>query len=320
MFMKHPQRAVFCGLLAACLFCLPSTRPAAASEAAPECLEPGPEDASFAFDCVFLGGFIKGQWVNADNHQNNPLYYRYHIWGGEEWRVFSFNGTESMGRVCAIHGEHEDEFEGTEHEPHDLPIFDIHQPEAVLKFGSAQLATNCAWNPVPRHATILPTDDAVSLALVQDWLQQKGLPVAEACIVQAFRVDLDGDGQTELLVCAQNILAPDSAESAGWQPDASLPEAAPAKATRGRYSVILLGRGTRDSGRDQALPLGQFVALDEDRQAPRLYKLCHFADLNGDGILEIVVGERQGKNLRYAVYTPQGESVVSVPGHAADKP
>ena len=37
------------------------------------------------------------------------------------------------------------------------------------------------------------------------------------------------------------------------------------------------------------------------------------ADLNGDGILEIIAGERQGKSLRYAVYTSQGENVVRVP-------
>ncbi|MGE9984973.1 hypothetical protein [Desulfovibrio sp. SGI.169] len=311
MSMKHLRLAVLFGLLAAGLFCLPPTRPAFASEvpeAAPEPLEPGSEDASFAFDCVLLGGFIKGHWVNAHDHQNNPLYYRYRIWGGHDWRVFSFNGSESMGIVCAIHGDHEGEFEGTEHEPPGLPIFDIQTPEGVLKFGSARLATNCAWNPAPRQATALPTDDAASLALVQGWLRQKALPAAEARIAQAFRVDLEGDGQTELLVCAQNILAPDSAE------------AAPAQATRGRYSVILLGKGTRDSGRAQALPLIHFLAPDDGKQAPRLHKLCHFADLNGDGILEIIVEERQGKGLRYAVYTPQGERVLSVPGHAAGKP
>ena len=69
----------------------------------------------------------------------------------------------------------------------------------------------------------------------------------------------------------------------------------------------------QDSGKIQAPPLIQFLAPDDNKQAPCLHKLCYFADLNGDGILEIIAGERQGKSLRYAVYTSQGENVVRVP-------
>ena len=57
----------------------------------------------------------------------------------------------------------------------DLPIFDIQRMEDTLTFGSALLTRTCRWNPVPRHATALPMDGAASLALVQDWLLQKGL-------------------------------------------------------------------------------------------------------------------------------------------------
>lgn len=138
--------------------------------------------------------------------------------GGGKWEVYSFDGTVSTGIVCAIHSEHEGKFEGTEHRPADLPIFDIQRMEDTLTFGSALLTRTCRWNPVPRHATALPMDDAASLALVQDWLLQKGLPATEARIAQAFSVDLEDDGQTELLICAQNILAPDSMEAAKWKP------------------------------------------------------------------------------------------------------
>ena len=138
--------------------------------------------------------------------------------GGGKWEVYSFDGTVSTGIVCAIHSEHEGKFEGTEHRPADLPIFDIQRMEDTLTFGSALLTRTCRWNPVPRHATALPMDGAASLALVQDWLLQKGLPATEARIAQAFSVDLEDDGQTELLICAQNIIAPDSMEAAKWKP------------------------------------------------------------------------------------------------------
>ena len=52
----------------------------------------------------------------------------------------------------------------------------------------------------------------------------------------------------------------------------------------------------QDSGKIQAPPLIQFLAPDDNKQAPCLHKLCYFADLNGDGILEIIAGERQGKS------------------------
>ena len=70
--------------------------------------------------------------------------------------------------------------------------------EDTLTFGSALLTRTCRWNPVPRHATALPMDGAASLALVQDWLLQKGLPATEARIAQAFSVDLEDDGATDL--------------------------------------------------------------------------------------------------------------------------
>ena len=69
-------------------------------------------------------------------------------------------------------------------------------------------------------------DGAASLALVQDWLLQKGLPATEARIAQAFSVDLEDDGQTELLICAQNILARQHGSSE--MEAAPLPEATPA--------------------------------------------------------------------------------------------
>lgn len=322
MFIKYLQRTVFFMLLTLGLICLPSPLSAVTAknvEANAEPFQPDPKDSSFAFDCVLLGGFIKGQWVNAENHQNNPLYHKYHIWGGSEWSVYSFNGNKSEGIVCAIHGEHEGEFEETEHEPPNLAIFDIQKLDGNLKFGSAQFAIDCVWNPVPRQAAVLPTDDEASLALVQNWLQQKGLPTSHASVVQAFRVDLDGDGQNELLVCAQNILTPGKTEATDWKPDFPLPKQAPVKSSRGQYSVILLGKDMQDADKTQAIPLVQFLALGNVRQAPRLHKLCYFADLNGDGTLEIIAGERQGKGLRYAVYTSQGKCVIKVPDRTADK-
>lgn len=288
MFIKNLRRTVFFVLLTLGLICLPSHLSAvtgkASDAAAPEPLQPGPEDSSFAFDCVLLGGFIKGQWGNAEDHQNNPLYYNYHIWGGKEWGVYSFNGNKSEGIVCAIHSEHEGEFEETEHEPPNLVIFDIQKQNGNLKFGSAQFAIDCIWNPVPRQTAVLPLDDAASLALVQNWLLQKGLPTSHASIVQAFRVDLDGDGQNELLVCAQNILTPEKTEATDWKPDFPLPKLAPVKSSRGQYSVILLGKEMQDADKIQAIPLVQFLSFGNIRQAPRLQS---FAILPTSTVTEI---------------------------------
>ena len=57
----------------------------------------------------------------------------------------------------------------------------------------------------PRLPTLISTDDVEAKATVAAFLKAKGLDVESPVIKQALRVDLDGDGQDETLICAEDF-------------------------------------------------------------------------------------------------------------------
>ena len=110
-----------------------------------------------------------------------------------------------------------------------------------------------------------------------------------------LRVDLDGDGEDEVLISATNYLSKD--------------ESVPMRSPAGSYSMVLLRRVIAGKVETQLIK-GEFhpkaypkAAQEEGRfDAPNVYKVIAILDLDGDGKMEIVVGSNYYEGEEITIY------------------
>ena len=148
-----------------------------------------------------------------------------------------------------------------------------------------------------RKAVPLSTKNAVYAKILKEYLGRNGLPDAEPQIMQLFKVDLDGDGQDEVVIYAQNIIGN---VSATWELDPSLCGSSRFPSgvfTHGKYSVLLVRKIV--NGKVREIPLSQCIAPGD---RPILLAISQFADLNGDGIMKIITDECSDEGFSSAVY------------------
>ena len=84
------------------------------------------------------------------------------------------------------------------------------------------------WNALPRKMQILDATQQVYVDAARDFLKTKGIDKPKVKIESILRVDLDGDGEEEVLISATNYFQKD--------------EGAPMRSPAGSYSIVLLRR------------------------------------------------------------------------------
>src|SRR6266496_1429780 len=90
------------------------------------------------------------------------------------------------------------------------------------------IALAAPWNALPRKPRIADRTQQVYVDAVRDFLKTKGIEQPKVKIDNILRVDLDGDGEDEVLISATNYVSKDD----------SVPMRSPA----GSYSMVLLRR------------------------------------------------------------------------------
>ena len=131
-----------------------------------------------------IGGRAGGKWL--DSEQAARL-----MKGGEAFRLFSF--TEEIGRA-----------KGDKPKSVDEPCPETQSVELSSKPEAAIIAIAAPWNPMPRQPREAAKTQPVYIAAVREFLATKGLAKAEVKITRIVRVDLDGDGEDEVLISATN--------------------------------------------------------------------------------------------------------------------
>jgi hypothetical protein len=145
------------------------------------------------------------------------------------------------------------------------------EPSVGIVSGVA-LGDSYKWNPMPRVPKSIDLNGAVYKKAVADVLRSKGIAKTTIKLTQAVRVDLDGDGQEEVLITATRYK--------------NGIDALDAKV--GDYSLVMVRKIV--AGKVQNIVLiGEFIKNKTDYGIPSSFEISAIADLNGDGKMEIIL-------------------------------
>lgn len=207
-----------------------------------------------------LGGSAGRKWV-SDQAAAKSLH------GGETYRLYS--ATRALGTM-----------RGGKPKGQGAPCPETLFVDLAPKpGGKAMIAIVENWNALPRMPQILPTTSPVYRTVIMNELRRHGLPKPTVKIDQIWRVDLDGDGQDEVIISANNY--------AYYEPGAAPPSASRA----GDYSLLLVRRVV--GGRVRTFVLnGQYYLQAKTFNAPDDTHIAACLDVNGDGRMEIIMRDR----------------------------
>jgi len=167
------------------------------------------------------------------------------------------------------------------------------------------IAIAAPWNALPRKPKVTDTTQKAYVDAVGDFLKTKGIDQPKVKIDAILRVDLDGDGEEEVLISATNYFGKK--------------DRIPMRSPAGSYSMVLLRQVVAGKAETQ-LVAGEFhpkayISKEGSFDAPSAYKVIATLDLDGDGKLEIVVDSNyyEGQEITIYRYDPKkSESLLSV--------
>jgi len=154
------------------------------------------------------------------------------------------------------------------------------------------IAIAAPWNALPRKPQVTDPTQKTYVDAVRDFLKTKGIEQPKVKIESILRVDLDGDGEEEVLISATNYFSKD--------------DRVPMRSPAGSYSMVLLRRVAAGKVQTQLVE-GEFhpkayVRKEDSFDAPNAYKVIATLDLDGDGKLEVVVGSNYYEGEEITIY------------------
>jgi hypothetical protein len=220
----------------------------------------------------FFGATANGKWIKAEDAAKSiPDETTYRIYG-----LTQPFGEVKAGKPKAV----EDVCTDT------LKVSLSPEPEEGV------IALAAPWNALPRKPRIADPTQQVYVNAVSDFLKTKGIEQPKVKIDNILRVDLDGDGEDEVLISATNYFSKDNR--------------VPMRSPAGSYSMVLLCRVVAGKVETQLVE-GEFhpkayVRKENSFDAPNAYKVIATLDLNGDGKMEVVVSSNYYEGEEITIY------------------
>ncbi len=236
---------------------------------------------------AIMGGSVNGRWVNATTMTPQ-------VKGGERYTTPHLNvsaTTHRGGKLIPIQ-------EGPCQDYREVPL--TPSLEFIEGDEEQKIALVTSWNPRPRRPTVLSFANPTYQKVVADFLRARGIQKPQVKITRLVRVDLEGDGQDEVILSAtrhgfydNNGISPDSAA--------------------GDYSILLVRKIV--AGKLQTFALEDEVyPKSKEFNAPNIKTYRDVLDLNGDGRLEIVFSSDYYEGRYSGVYDWQRTKFVEVIG------
>src|SRR6476659_859165 len=220
-----------------------------------------------------FGAISDGKWIKAGETAK--------LIGDETtYRVYGL--TQALGEAKA----------GKPTRPEGLPCEETLAVSLSPKPENGVIAIAAPWNALPREPKVIDTTQKVYVDAVRDFLKTKGIEQPKVKIDNILRVDLNGDGEEEVLISAANYFGK--------------ADRVPMRSPTGSYSMVLLRRVVAGKVETQ-LVAGEFhpkayVSKEGSFDAPSIYKVIATLDLDGDGKLEVVVGSNYYEGEEITIY------------------
>jgi hypothetical protein len=221
-----------------------------------------------------FGASADGKWIKADEATKTMSQgATYHVYGL----------TQSIG-----------EAKGSKPKPSEEEVCsDMFVVSLSPKPEKGVIAIAATWNALPRKVQALDATQKVYVDAVRDFLKTKGIAEPKVKIDNIVRVDLDGDGEEEVLIGATNYFSKEK-------------DIVPMRSPAGSYSMVLLRRVVAGKVETQLVD-GEFhpkayVRKDDSFDAPNVYTLVAVLDLDGDGKMEIVVNSSYYEGASTTIY------------------
>jgi hypothetical protein len=218
-----------------------------------------------------LGGTTDGSW--RSEREMKPK-----VRGGERYHLHSLTGNQgqAIGSKVTIDGP------GDTHYVTLTPL--PNKPEGVVGVCGE-------WNVLPRPVKQQSTSQKTYQDAIRAILKTRGLPTAPVGLAQVLRVDLQGDGKEEVLLSATT-------------PKSGYPGVTRRK---GDYSFVAL-RSIVNGKVQTSILKGEFCLKDEGFESgcPYEYRVLAVLDLDGDGVMEVLVRWRYYEGIGAAAYVVKG--------------
>lgn len=227
-----------------------------------------------------FGGSVDGKWIKAEKAAKSMK-------GSTPVRVFGL--TQEVGKATAGKPKSVEEVC-----PDTLTASLSSKPKEGV------IALSAPWNALPRKPQIADPTQQVYVDAVREFLEARRISEPKVKITRILRVDLDGDGEDEVLINATNYFTEDG--------DVPMDTAAP-----GSYSIVLLRRVV--AGKVETEFVAGELDVKDESSAANLFEIPGVLDLNGDGKLEVIIHSHYYEGAGTTIYDCSGgkcKAVLSV--------
>ncbi len=235
-----------------------------------------------------LGGLSKGVWLSSSEFYNSKIVnldaFKYDVYKNDKMAGTAYGSLPTDPLSGGILKE--DKY------VEDFSVVNLYDKEN--KKIDYDIAIKADWDLFPRKYINQSTKQKTYDTLVKNILEEAGLVRPVSSLKQVIRVDLDGDGTEEVLISADNTVNDQYNQ-----------------VKKGDNSIVIFRKIVDGTVIDNVVE--EDIRLkDEDSIYRLLFRIETVADLDGDGIMEVIIRHWYYEGESWGIYKLKDNKLVMI--------